>query len=68
VLDLRHVLFGGRLFRERPRQHEFGLEHRAGAVHDAIERSGHPAEHWVPNPALDVLDRLPGCFLVPMPI
>src|SRR6266568_5437628 len=28
VLDLGHVLFGRRLFGERPGKHEFGLEHR----------------------------------------
>ena len=29
VLQLRHVLLGGRFLRERPRQHEFGFENRA---------------------------------------
>jgi hypothetical protein len=30
VLELGHVLLRGGAFRERPRQYEFGLEHRAG--------------------------------------
>jgi hypothetical protein len=55
-------------FRERPRQHEFGLEHRASALDHAVERGRHPADYWVPNPALDVLDDLPGRTLVPAPI
>src|ERR1700730_62678 len=68
VLELGHMLLGRRLFRERPRQHEFGLEHRASALDHAVERGRHPADYGVPNPALDVLDDLPGRTLVPAPI
>jgi hypothetical protein len=32
VLELGHVLFGGRLFRERPGQHELRLEHGVEVV------------------------------------
>src|SRR5207237_26753 len=36
MLQLRHVFLSGRLFGERPRQHEFGLEHRPASLHSAI--------------------------------
>ena len=49
-------------------QHEFRLEHRAIALHDAVERGSHPADHRVADPALDVFDGLAGCALVPAPI
>jgi hypothetical protein len=68
VLDLGHMLFGRRLFRERPGQHEFRLEHRAGTLYDAVQRGSHPADHGMANPALDVSDGLPGRFLEPAPI
>ena len=42
VLQLGHMLFGRRFFRERPGQHEFGLEHRAAGFDHAIERRRHP--------------------------
>ena len=68
MLDLGHMLFRGRLSRERPGQHEFRLEDRAGPLHDAVQRGGHPADHWMADPGLDVLDDLPGCSLEPAPI
>jgi hypothetical protein len=55
VLQLRHVLLGCGLFRKRPGQHEFGLEDRSGRFNTAVERSGHPAQRWVPNVALEYL-------------
>ena len=68
VLQLRHVLFGGGFFRERPGQHEFGLEHRAAGINQAVEGRGHPFDDGVLDPALHVLDRLPGVALVPAPV
>jgi hypothetical protein len=62
------MLLGSRLLRERPGQHEFSLEDRPGALDNAVERRRHPADHGMPNPALDVLDDLPGCSLEPAPI
>jgi hypothetical protein len=32
VLELRHVFFGGSFLRERPGQHEFGLENLAAGI------------------------------------
>jgi hypothetical protein len=40
----------------------------AGTVYDTVERAGHPAEHRMLNPGLDVLDALPGGFLKPAAI
>jgi hypothetical protein len=68
VLELGHMLFGRSLLRERPGQHEFGLEHRASALHEPVQRGGHPADYRVANPALDVFDDLSGRALVPEPI
>ena len=51
VLELGHVLLRRCLLRERPRQHEFAFEHRAGAFDDAVQRRRHPADHRVPHPA-----------------
>ena len=68
VLELGHVLLRRRLFRERPRQHEFGLEYRASAFDNAVQRRRHPADHRMADPALDVLDDLPGRALVPVPV
>ena len=47
--------FGRPLFGEGPRQHELGLEYRAGALNDAVQGGRHPPVHRVPNPALDIL-------------
>jgi hypothetical protein len=49
-------------------EHEFRLKDRARALPDAVQRGSHPADHWMPNPALDVLDGLPYRLLVPAPI
>src|SRR5262245_40582365 len=65
VLDLGHMLLSGRLLRERPGKHEFRLKDRTRPLHDAVQRGGHPADHGMPNPGLDVLDDLSGRFLVP---
>ena len=62
------MLLGRGFFRKRPRQHEFGLEHRPAAGDDAVEGRPHPPEHRMPQPMLDAFDRLPGVALVPMPV
>ena len=62
------MLLGRGLFRERPGQHELGLEHRPGALDHAVEGGRHPADHRMPDPPLDVFDGLPGIALVPVPI
>ena len=68
MLQLRHVLLGGRLLRERPGQHEFGFEYRAAAFDPAVERGRHPSERRMPDPPLDIRDDLPGIGLVPAPV
>ena len=62
------MFLGCGFFRERPRQHEFGLEHRPGSGDDAVEGRSHPAEHRMPQPMLDAFDRLSGIAFVPMAI
>src|SRR5262249_51083135 len=53
VPELGHVLFGGCLFGDRPRQHELGLEHRLDS-HNVIEGCRHPRNGRMLDPALDV--------------
>ena len=65
VLQLRHVLLRGRLFRERPRQHEFGLEDGAGFLDQSIQRGGHPGDGPVDRMALDVSDPVAGVEFIP---
>ena len=62
------MLLGRGFLRERPGQHEFGLEHRPGALDHAVEGRRHPPEHRVPQPMLDAFDGLPGVALVPVPV
>ena len=68
VLQLRHVFFGRPLFGERPRQHEFGLEHRPGGFDHAVEGGGHPAHDRMLHPALDLGEDLAGVAFVPVPV
>jgi hypothetical protein len=68
VLDLGHVLFGCGLLRERPRQHEFGLEYCPGPLHDAVEGRHHPRDCRMLHAALDVSDMVAGVALVPGPV
>ena len=65
VLELGHVLFGGGLLGERPGQHELGLEHGLGALHDAVEGRRHPGDGRMLDAALDVRDPPAGIALVP---
>src|SRR5262245_59836564 len=54
VLDLGHVLFGGRLLGERPRENELSLDHGFRTVHDAVQGGGHPWNRRMPHVALYV--------------
>ena len=67
MLQLRHVFLGGRLFRERPRQHEFGLKHVA-AFDPPVEGCRHPSQGRMSAPLLDISDDPPGIGLVPAPV
>ena len=62
------MFLGCGFFRERPRQHEFGLEHRPAAGDDAVQGRPHPPEHRMPQPMLDAFDCLPGIAFVPMAV
>src|SRR5262249_7973016 len=68
VLQLRHVFFGRRFFREQPREHEFGLEHRIAALHTAVESRAHPAQNGMSNIFLNIRDHLAGIGLIPAPV
>ena len=68
MLQLRHVLFGGGFLRERPGQHELGLEYGATGINEAIQRRRHPFMDGVLNPPLHVLDGVSGIALVPTPV
>ena len=54
-----------RLFGERPWQHEFGLEHGFGALHDAVEGCRHPRDRRVLDPALHIAHPPAGVALIP---
>src|SRR5262249_15641277 len=68
MLQLRHVFFGGRFLRERPRQHELGFEHRVAALDPAVEGCRHPAQRRMTDPFLDVSYGLTGIGLIPAPV
>ena len=68
MLQLWRILFDCRFFRERPRQHELGLENGAGGFHPAIERRSHPVQGGVTDLPLNVDDELAGIGFVPTPI
>ncbi|OIQ72940.1 hypothetical protein GALL_454300 [mine drainage metagenome] len=59
------MLLRGRLFRERPRQHELGLEHRAGFLDQTVQRGAHPGQRPVDRVALDVRDAVARVELIP---
>ncbi len=65
VLQLRHVLCRCRILRERPGQHELGLEDRPGLLDHAVQRRRHPFVDGMANALLHVLDVLPGAALEP---
>src|SRR6266567_8716474 len=68
VLELWHVFFRRRLLGKRPRQHEFGFEHRPGLYNDAVYGRSHPPNHRVADSALDILEGLARIALEPVPI
>ena len=65
VLKLGHILFGGRLLRERPGQHELGFKYRFSFLHDAVEGRRHPGNGRMLDAALDIRDAPAGIALVP---
>ena len=68
VLELRHVLLGGALVREVPRQHELRLEDSRLLGHHPVESGSHPVDLWVADEALDLSELTPGLALEPMAI
>jgi hypothetical protein len=68
VLQLGHIFLGGGLLRERPWQHEFGFEDRAGRLDPAVQGGAHPSDRWVPDLSLDVRDGLTGIRAEPAAI
>src|SRR5215469_12626252 len=60
-----HVLFGGRLFREGPGQHELGFEDRPNPFNDSVKGRRHPRNGRVLHKALDVSDGAAGVALIP---
>ena len=59
------MYFSAAALREGPRQHELGLEHRLGALHDSVKGGHHPRNCRVPDPALDLADPPAGVALIP---
>jgi hypothetical protein len=68
VLELCHVFLSRRLFRERPRQHELGLENCPCALDHAIQSGGQKPNDRVLHPSLDRRDDVPGVAFVPIPV
>src|SRR6516164_4225853 len=68
VLQLRHVFLGRGFLRERPGQHELGLEDCAGSFNSAVQCGRHPAEHRMPDPLLNIGDYLSAIGLIPAPV
>jgi hypothetical protein len=68
VLKLRHMFLDRRLVRERPRQHELGLEHRAQGRNHAIKGCRHPFVDRVLDTTLHIADRMPADALIPVPV
>ena len=62
------MLFRRRLFRERPGQHELGLEHCVEVVDDAVEGRRQEAMDRMLDPALDVGNGASGIALIPSPV
>jgi hypothetical protein len=68
LLDLSDVLLRRRLFRERPREHELGLEHCPGVFDHSVQCGRQKPDHWVLHPPLDRRDRLAGVAFVPVSV
>ena len=65
MLQLRHVFFRRRFFRERPRQHELSLEDRAAGRNAPVKGCRHPVQRRLPDMPLNIGDDLSGLGLVP---
>ena len=68
VLQLGHVLLGRAFLRERPWQHELGLEDGAGSLDHAVQCCRHPALDRMKHLPLHLGDDLAGIPLVPVPV
>jgi len=64
MLQLRHMFFGGRLFRERPGQHELGFEDGPVGIDHPIQGGRHPFDDGGLDPTLHVPDGMPRIALV----
>jgi hypothetical protein len=62
------MLFGSRLFGERPRQHELGLEYGVEIVDEPVQGRRQVPVDRVPDPALNVRYGLPSVAFVPNPV
>ncbi len=62
------MFFRRRLFRERPGEHELGLEHGVDVVDEAVESGGQEAMDRMLDPALDIGDGAPCVALKPSSI
>src|SRR5256885_1952860 len=68
MLQLWRILFDGCFFRERPGQHELGLEDGLVSLYTAIEGGGHPAQHRMTDVLLDLGNHPPRICLIPAAI
>ena len=68
VLQLGHVLLGRAFLRERPWQHELGLEDGAGPLDHAVQGGRHPALDRMKHLPLHLGHDLAGVALVPVPV
>src|SRR5260370_23501414 len=62
------MLLSRGFLRERPRQHELGLENRPAARDNAIKGRTHPPEHRMTELMVHAFDGLPGIALVPVSV
>jgi hypothetical protein len=68
VLQLRHMLLGGRFLRKRPGQHEFRFEDSPGRLDHAVQGRGHPPLHRMKHLPLYLDHDLAGISLKPVPV
>ena len=68
VLQLGHVFLGRTFLRERPWQHELGLEDGTGCLDHPVEGSRHPPLHRMQHLALHLGDHLASVALIPVPV
>src|SRR5260221_4762257 len=65
MLDLGHVLFGGRLFREGPGEHELRFENRSDPFDDPVKSRRHPRDGRMLHQTLDISDCSAAAALIP---